>query len=101
MTGYVEATRRDDVEKNRVCRPSSLGNTGADWAAMNAVGMRNSAAFSAVPDLDDFANRIAVNPARVPPEHPVSVALDDAQARIRSYAAPGLANLTAWAGLDV
>ncbi|HEU4330232.1 MAG TPA: pyridine nucleotide-disulfide oxidoreductase [Lapillicoccus sp.] len=99
LTGYVEATRNDDGEKNRVCRSSSFGNTGTDWAAMNAVGMRNSAAFSAEPDLDDFANRIAVNPARVPPGYPGSVALDDARARIGRYAGPALDNLTAWAGL--
>ena len=99
MTGYVEATRHDDDEKNRVCRPSSFGNTRADWAAMNAVGMRNSAAFGAEPDLEEFANRIAVNPARVPPEHPRSAALDDARARIQRYADPALTQLTRWAGL--
>ena len=98
MIGYVEATRHGDAEKNRVCRPSSFGNTRADWAAMNAVGMRNSAAFGAEPDLEDYANRIAVNPARVPPEHPGSVALDDARVRIQEYAGPALTQLTRWAG---
>lgn len=99
MTGYVEATRHDDAEKNRVCRPSSLGNTRADWAAMNAVGTRNTVAYSAEQDLQDFANRIAVNPARIPPDHPGSAALDDARARIQRYTEPALDNLTAWAGL--
>jgi hypothetical protein len=98
MIGYVEATRHGDAEKNRVCRPSSFGNTRADWAAMNAVGMRNSAAFGAEPDPEDYANRIAVNPARVPPEHPGSVALDDARVRIQEYAGPALTQLTRWAG---
>jgi hypothetical protein len=101
MAGYVEATREDDAERNRVCRPSSFGNTLADWAVMNVVGMRNVAAFNAEPDLRAFANQIALNPARVPPEHPGSLALDDAQARIQVYAGPGLANLAAWAGMEV
>jgi hypothetical protein len=100
MIGYVEATRGDDQEKNRVCRSSSFGNTRADWAAMNAVGMRNSAAFGAEADLVDFANRIAVNPARVPPEYPSSAALDDAQARLQRYSGPALDKLTGWAGLE-
>jgi hypothetical protein len=99
MIGYVEATREDDTEKNRVCRPSSLGNTPADWAAMNAIGTRNSAAYNAEPDLEAFANRVAVNPARVPPGYPTSGALDDAQARIQRYAGPAQTHLERWAGL--
>ena len=101
MTGYVEATRPDDAEKNRVCRPSSLGNTRADWAAMNVVGIRNSAAYGAEADLQDFANQIAVNPSRVPPEHPGSPVLDDAQDRIQRYTGRALDQLTAWAGLSL
>ena len=69
LTGYVEATRDDDAEKNRVCSPSSFGNTLADWAKMNVLGMRNSAAFGAEPDIKEWSDRIALNPARVPPEH--------------------------------
>ena len=99
MIGYVEATRPDDDEKNRVCRPSSLGNTRADWAAMNAVGTRNSTAYNAEPDLEAFANRIAVNPARIPPGYPRSEALDDAQGRIQRYVGPALAHLDEWAGV--
>ena len=100
MAGYVEATRDDDTERNRVCRPSSFGNTLVDWAVMNAVGMRNAAALNTEPDLKAFANQIALNPARVPPEHTGSAAVDDAQNRIQSYAGPGLAHLAAWAGLE-
>ena len=100
MAGYVEATRDDDTERNRVCRPSSFGNTLVDWAVMNAVGMRNAAALNAEPDLKAFANQIALNPARVPLEHTGSAAVDDAQSRIQSYAGPGLAHLAAWAGLE-
>ena len=100
LAGYVEATRDDDTERNRVCRPSPFGNTLVDWAVMNAVGMRNAAALNTEPDLKAFANQIALNPARVPPEHTGSAAVDDAQNRIQSYAGPGLAHLAAWAGLE-
>ena len=32
LAGYVEATREDDAEKNRLCPPSPYANTLADWA---------------------------------------------------------------------
>ena len=93
LAGYVEATRDDDAEKNRLCAPSSYGNSLTDWATMNVLGMRNAAAFGSEPDVKDFANRVALNPARVPPEHPGSPALDDALARLQQHGGPGLARL--------
>lgn len=99
LVGYVEATRTDDAEKNRVAPPSSYGNTRSDWAAMNVVGMRNAAAFGAEPDIADWASRVPLNPARVPPEHPGSAALDDARARLQQHTGPGLARLAQLGGL--
>ena len=40
LAGYVEATRDDDAAKNRLCPPSSYGNSLTDWATMNVLGMR-------------------------------------------------------------
>lgn len=99
LTGYVEATRVTDTEKNRLCRPSSYGNTLADWARMNARGARNTAAFSAEPDIKRWTDRIAVNPARIPPEYPESAALDDAVARLARYIGPGVSRLASLGGL--
>jgi hypothetical protein len=99
LTGYVEATRVTDAEKNRLCRPSSYGNTLADWARMNARGARNTAAFSAEADIKGWTDRIAVNPARIPPEYPESAALDDAVARLARYIGPGVSRLASLGGL--
>lgn len=98
VTGYVEATRTDDAEKNRLCAPSSYGNTLQDWATMNVLGFHNAAAFNAEPDIRDWAHRVALNPARVPPGHPGSPALDNAQARIGASVGPALARLEQLAG---
>ena len=38
LAGYVEATRDDDAEKNRLCPPSSFGNTLTDWATDERPG---------------------------------------------------------------
>ena len=99
LAGYVEATRADDAEKNRLCRPSSYGNTLTDWAQMNVRGSRNTAAFSTEPDIKAWTDRIAVNPARIPPGHPGSPELDDAVGRLGRYVGPGTARLAELGGL--
>ena len=99
LAGYVEATRADDAEKNRLCPPSSYGNSLVDWARMNVRGARNSAAFSAEPDIKQWTDTIAVNPARIPPGHPGSPALDDAVGQLGRYLGPGVARLAELGGL--
>ena len=93
LTGYVEATRDDDDEKNRICPPSHYPNSLAQWARMNVLGTRATMSFSAEPDIKEWANGVALNPARVPDGYPGSRALSDAQERLAEYAGPGLANL--------
>jgi len=99
VTGYVEATRTDDDEKNRLCPPSHYGNTLAQWAAMNVLGTRASTSFSAEPDIAAWASRVALNPARVPPDHPSTAALDHVRERIAASTGPGLARLAELSGL--
>jgi hypothetical protein len=95
LVGYVEATRGDDAEKNRLCPPSSFGNTLQDWAQMNVLGTRASQSFSAEPDIKGWADGVAINPARVPSGHPGSAALDDARERLARFTPAGLERLAA------
>ncbi len=101
ITGYVEATRDDDDEKNRLCRPSSYGNTLADWARMNVLGLRNSAAFGSEPDIKAWSDRVALNPSRIPPEHGGSPELDDALGRLQTHVGAGLSRLAELGDLAV
>jgi hypothetical protein len=98
LTGYVEATRDDDAEKNRLCPPSRFGNTLTDWATMNVRGNRAAWAFGAEPDIKAWSDTVALNPARIPPEYPGSPALDDALARLAEHGRPGVARLAELAG---
>jgi hypothetical protein len=93
LAGYVEATRDDDTEKNRLCSPSSYGNTLVDWARMNVLGMRNSMSFGSEPDIKVWSDGVALNPARIPPEHGGSPELDDAVGRLQAHVGAGLARL--------
>ena len=96
LVGYVEATRDSDDEKNRLCPPSILGNTLADWARMQVLGTRAAQSFSAEPDIAAWASRVALNPARIPPGHPGSPALDDARERLAKHTEDGLARFAEW-----
>ncbi|MFC7497151.1 MULTISPECIES: NAD(P)-binding protein [unclassified Nocardioides] len=103
LAGYVEATRSDDTEKNRLCPPSAYGNSLGEWALMNVLGFRNGAMFGAEPDIKKWADDVALNPARVPPGHGGSRAIDEATGRINDLVGPGvarLAELAALAGAD-
>ncbi|HET7399428.1 MAG TPA: pyridine nucleotide-disulfide oxidoreductase [Intrasporangium sp.] len=93
LSGYVEATRDDDDEKNRLCPPSPYGNSMAQWARMNVLGTRAAMSFSSEPDVKEWSNQVALNPARIPPGHPGSAALDDALERLAAHTRPGLARL--------
>ena len=96
LVGYVEATREDDAEKNRVCSPSSYGNSLRQWAAMTLLGTRNAQAFSAEPDVKEWADTVALNPSRVPAGYPGSPAYDDARERMAAHRDPALDRLAAW-----
>jgi hypothetical protein len=98
LTGYVEATRHDDDVKNRLCPPSSYGNTLAEWAAMNVLGLRATAAFSSEPDIKQWSDRVALNPSRIPADYPGSPELDDALGRLEANLGQGVERLAAFAG---
>ncbi|GAA2734629.1 NAD(P)/FAD-dependent oxidoreductase [Pedococcus aerophilus] len=93
VTGYVEATRDDDVEKNRICSPSQYGNTLSDWARMIVQGTRNAAAFSAEDDIREWSAGVALNPARTPPGRAGSAELDDVRERLATHTPAGVARL--------
>jgi hypothetical protein len=99
LIGYVEATREEDAEKNRVCPPSPLSNTPTDWALMQVLGGRASLAFGAEPDIREWIDRVALNPARNPPERAADAALEAAQDRLSAAVAPGMAAMAELAGL--
>jgi hypothetical protein len=99
IIGYVEATRHDDAEKNRVCPASCLPDTPISFARMQVLGNRAAQAFSAQPDIKEWANLTTLNPARIPPERAgapdVAAALD----RYRAHAVAGFARLAEFAAL--
>jgi len=101
LVGYVEATRKDDAEKNRLCPPSPLPNSMAEWAKMNVLGTRAAMSFGSEPDIKAWADQVAINPARVPPERAGSAELDHALSRLQTHVRPGLTRLAELSGMDL
>ncbi len=93
LAGYVEATRDDDRERNRVCPPSNLPDRPADWALMQVRGNLAARAYGAEPDIAAWANGCSLNPARIQPAQRDDPAVQVAAARVAEYAERGLARL--------
>ncbi|HEU4911706.1 MAG TPA: FAD/NAD(P)-binding protein [Actinomycetes bacterium] len=93
LAGYVEATVDSDEEKNRLCPPSPLSNTPADWARMQVLGGKASMSFSSDTDIKAWADRTSLNPARTPPGLGESADLVAAVGRFRRHVGPGMARM--------
>jgi hypothetical protein len=98
LIGFVEATRDDDRERNRVCPPNFFSNTPVDWAQMQVRGTLAARTYGAEPDIAEWANRCALNPARLDPARRDDPAVLSAAARVAEHAEQGLARLAALSG---
>jgi hypothetical protein len=98
LAGYVEATRDDDRERNRLCPPNVLPDSPLSWARMQVRGTLAARTFGAEPDIADWANRCALNPARVEPWQRDAPAVRAAGARLADHAERGLTRMAQLAG---
>jgi len=98
LAGYVEATRDDDRERNRLCPPNTLPDDPATWARMQVRGTLAARAYGAEPDIAAWANGCALNPARIEPARRDEPAVRAAAARLAGVADLGLARMAALAG---
>jgi hypothetical protein len=98
LAGFVEATRDDDRERNRLCPPNTLPDTPADWAQMQVRGTLAARAYGAEPDIAAWANGCALNPARIEPSRRDEPAVQTAAARLADVAEQGLAGMADLAG---
>jgi NAD(P)-binding Rossmann-like domain len=93
LLGYVEATRDDDVERNRLCPPNVYPNSLAEWARMQARGTVAARTYGAEPDIAAWTNGCALNPARVEPAQRSDPAVQAVAARLAEHAERGLVRM--------
>jgi len=95
-----KATVDNDDKKNRLCLPSPYPNTPADWARTQVLGNQASMSFAADPDIKAWADRVTLNPARIPLDMAGSAELTAAVERFRKYVGAGMARMAQLAGIS-
>jgi hypothetical protein len=93
LAGYVEATRDDDRERNRLCPANTLPDGPSDWARMQARGTIASRRYGAEPDIAAWANACSLNPARIGASQRNDPAVQAAAARLADASGRGLMRL--------
>jgi hypothetical protein len=93
LAGYVEATRDDDRERNRLCPPNTLPDSPASWARMQVRGTIAARTYGAEPDIADWANGCALNPSRIERSQREEPAVRAAAARLADHVERGLERL--------
>jgi len=100
LAGYVEATRDDDREKNRLCPPTNLPNTPLDWVQMQVRGSVAMQGLAREPDIVQWANRCALDPSRVEDAKQADPDVQQARNRLGEVAEPGLARMAELGGMS-
>jgi hypothetical protein len=93
LAGYVEATRDDDRERNRLCPPNTLPDNAANWARMQVRGAVATRTYGVEPDIAAWANGCALNPSKVEPSQRDDPAVRTAADRAAHAADRGLPRL--------
>jgi hypothetical protein len=101
LAGYVEATRDDDRERNRLCPPNTLPDDPSNWAEMQVRGTLAARTYGAEPDIMTWANQCALNPARVDPSRTDDPAVASASTRLAAVAERGLERMAELAGMSL
>jgi hypothetical protein len=99
LAGYVEATRDDDRERNRLCPPNTFPDDPVTWARMQVRGTLAAQTFGAEPDIAAWADECALNPSCSGAARRDDPDVRGAAARLADVAEPGLARLAELAEL--
>jgi hypothetical protein len=93
LVGFVEATRHDAVEKNRLCPPNRMPCVPLDWVRGTLIGMNADYLWSKEPDITAWLERARLNPSRGLRERAGEPTVQRAMTRFRTNVRPALAKL--------
>ena len=93
ITAYVEATRDDDAEKNRLCPPTSLTGDAESLIRFTLVSQRARAAWREQPDIEDWLQRCQLGFVQGMDDHLDDPRMQEALERIDEHREPAIANL--------
>jgi hypothetical protein len=93
VVAFVEATREDDAQKNRLCPPNRQPDVPLDWLRGTLIGMKADSLWSKEPDIAEWLERTRLNPSRGLRTRRGDPRIEQAGARFAANVRPGLANL--------
>ena len=93
LTGYVEAARDNDVQKNRLCPPNPNPDTALDWIPVTCITQHAEIAWSADPDVSSWMRRSRLNASSALRDHLYDPQMKSALARLAANIEPALAKL--------
>ena len=96
LTGYVEAARDDDAQKNRLCPANPYPDTALDWIPVTCVAQRAEIAWTADRDLFSWMQRSRLNATSGIRDYLDDPQMKSALARLFANIEPAIAKLEAF-----
>jgi hypothetical protein len=93
LVGFVEATRDDVAEKNRLCPTNRLPDVPLDWVRGTLVAMTADHLWSREPDIASWLERARLNPSRGIRQRSHEPRVQQASRRFAENVRPALQNL--------
>ncbi len=93
LVGFVEASPRDDAEKNRLCPPNPYPDTATDWMTGTCISTRAESAWIREPDISAWMESSRLNAARGLGDHLDEPRMQSAVHRFLTNGEPAVANL--------
>jgi hypothetical protein len=94
MVAFVEATRDDLAEKNRLCPPNLLPQVPLDWIRGTLIGMNADYLWGKEPDIAAWLERARLNLGRGLRSRNDDPLVQAASQRFGANARPAIAKLT-------
>jgi NAD(P)-binding Rossmann-like domain len=93
LTGYVEAARDDDAQKNRLCPANPYPDTALDWIPVTCTAQRAEVVWAGDPDLSSWMQRSRLNATCAVRDHLDDPLMKSGLARLFTNIEPAIAKL--------
>jgi NAD(P)-binding Rossmann-like domain len=93
LAGYVEATRHDDAQKNRLCPPNPYPDSAAEWIPTTCIALRAQDLWLREPDLTAWLDRSRLNAACAIRDHQTEPRTKSALKRLFANTGQAITNL--------
>lgn len=93
LIGYLEATRDDDTERNRLCPPNPLTDAAHDWIPALRIMLTADSRWSQEEDLQEWLHNSRLNIGRGLQDHLDNPTVQTALGRMARYQETAVTNL--------